>query len=460
MRFGGFQDWRRPIRHTGGAVAVYVALGAAVTFGIVGLAIDATRAMIVQSESQAAADAAALTAASQLDGTSTAITRANNAIANLISNGQRMAATGEGNVTIASTRYLTGLPANDDTPIGAGLVTTDPLQARFVEVTTAPLQHANTFLRAVGVVPTVNIATTAVAGTRDVVCGATPMMICNPNNTVGATFDTASWRGRQVRVNYQANSWTAGNFGFLAPGGNGANALRDALASTAGANACFGPAVTTEPGQNNGARAALNTRFDMYENPGFQNANNNPLFPPDVNVRKGRTYTNTNCNNSSTNANGRLPQDANLIGNTTVRFGNGHWNCLAYWNANFSSSGVARPAACVADTFGFSRYDMYNYEIAHNLVNVQGANNERGTPMCRGNANPAQAGRRVVRIAVVNCNPAFSGRATVPVTAFARVFLTEPVTDTPDVQVVAEIIDVVEPGADDVVLRQIVQLYR
>jgi Flp pilus assembly protein TadG len=459
MRFGGFQDWRRPIRHTGGAVAVYVALGAAVTFGIVGLAIDATRAMIVQSESQAAADAAALTAASQLDGTSTAITRANNAIANLVSNNQAFAATGASNVTIASTRYLTGLPASDDTAIGGALVTTDPLQARFVEVTTAPLQHDNTFLLALGVTPSINIAARAVAGSRDMTCGATPMMMCNPTNTVGATFDTASWRGRQIRLNYQSNSWTAGNFGFLAPGGNGANALRDALASTAGANVCYGPNVTTEPGQNNGARTALNTRFDMYENPGFGNQQNNPLFPPDVNVRKGITY-NANCNNSSTNANGRMPQDLNLVGNTTVRFGNGHWDCLSYWNANFASSGVARPAACVADTVGFSRYDMYNYEIANNIVNTQGANSERGTPMCRGNANPAQAGRRVIRIAVVNCNPSFGGRATVPVTAFARVFLTEPVTEPSDVQVVGEIIDVVEPGADDAVLRQVVQLYR
>ena len=47
-----------------GSVAVYVALIAATLFGIIGLAIDGSRAMIVNSEAQVAADAAALTAAS------------------------------------------------------------------------------------------------------------------------------------------------------------------------------------------------------------------------------------------------------------------------------------------------------------------------------------------------------------------------------------------------------------
>lgn len=436
---------------------MYVALGASVTFGIVGLAIDATRAMIVQSEAQAAADAAALAAASQLDGTATSITRANNALATLVSNNQRMAAAGAGAVAIASTRFLTDLPANDDDPIDASFETTDPLRARFVEVTTAPLQHANTFLRAVGVLPNINITTTAVAGARDSVCGATPMMMCSPTDDV---FDATVWRGRQVRLDYQANSWGPGNFGFLSSGGNGANALAGALASVNGANVCYGPMVTTEPGQNNGARQALNTRFDMYENPMFGGSSNNALYPPDVNVRKGIRYTNASCNNSTTNVSGRLPRDFNLIANNGEHFGNGRWDCLSYWNANFAASGVTRPAACTADTSTFSRYDMYSFELTNNLVNVQGAGSERGTPMCSGNGNPPQAGRRVIRIAVLDCSPSINGRTTEPVIAFARVFLTEPVTSPPSVQVVGEIIDVVEPGADDAVLRQVVQLYR
>jgi Flp pilus assembly protein TadG len=459
MRFSGFTDRGRDFRHAGGAVAVYVALVAAASFGIVGLAIDAARAMVVHSESQAAADAAALAAASQLDGTSTAITRANSAIATFVANNQRMAGAGAGAVTIASTVYLTGLPASDDTAIGAGFVTTDPLQAHYVQVTTAPLEHDNTFLKAVGVAASTNIATTAVAGSHLEVCGAQPLMMCNPNNAVGAGFDGAAWRGRQVILDFQANSWTSGNFGFLNPGANGAAALAQALASTGGANTCLGPTVTTDPGQNNGARTALNTRFDMYENPMFGNGSNNPLYAPDVNVRKGIHYTNPSCNSSTTNANGVLPRDSNLIADPSQRFGNGSWNCLSYWNANFSSAGAA-PAGCTAATSGFSRYDMYNYEISHNLVGVAGAGGETGTPMCHGNANPAQSGRRVIRVAVLNCAGGLNGTATVAPVTFVDVFLTEPVANTPTVQIVGEIIGTVGPGADDTVLRQVVQLYR
>jgi Flp pilus assembly protein TadG len=116
-----------------------LALIISVTFGVVGLAIDASRAMVVRSESQAAADAAALAAASQLDGTPTAITRANTALANLVSNRHRMASEAAGPVGIAQVRYLSGLPSSDASPITAGFVTTNPLQARFVEITTTPL---------------------------------------------------------------------------------------------------------------------------------------------------------------------------------------------------------------------------------------------------------------------------------------------------------------------------------
>lgn len=453
-----------------GAVAVYVALVSAVTFGVVGLAIDATRAMIVQSEAQAAADAAALAGASQLDGTPTAITRANAAVANLVANNQRLASTGAGAVAMAQVRFLANLPASDNSPITAANVTTDPLLARFVEVTTAPLSHQNTFLRAVGAGAGMNIAASAVGGAHQVVCGASPMMMCNPAEatTIGAPFDISQWRGRQVRLLFQADSWAPGNFGYLSSGSNGANALRDALASTAGANICYGPSATTEPGQTNGARAALNVRFDMYQNPGFQGQGNNPLFAPDVNVRRGSVWPvkgngQPNCNGTPqvVNAAAKMPLDSNLVADPNARFGNGHWNCLSYWNANFSSSGVARPVACIADTVGFTRYDMYNYEIAHNLPAVQGPGGETGEAVCRGPANPPQASRRIIVIAIINCREQnLHGRQTTPVVTFVRVFLTEPVSEPSSVQIIGEILDVVQPSTDTTVLHEVVQLYR
>ena len=422
-----------------GAVTIYVALAAATTLGVIGLAIDATRAMIVHSEAQAAADALALAAASQLDGTPTAITRANTAIANLVSNQQRLAATGAGPVTVGSVRYLRGLPSSDDLPITATFVTTDPLLARFVEVTTTPLQHDNTFLLAVGATPTINIARVAVAGCNQAICRAPPMMICNPaeqGGNAGAAFDISVWRGRQVRLFHQGGAnaaWAPGNFGYLEVTASGANALRDALASTAGGNICYGREVTTEPGAKNGARNALNVRFGIYAAPGFNGAGNNAEFAPDVNVRT-------------------MPKDANLIANPAERFGNGHWNCDAYWTANFGSSSVPRPAGCTASTDGYTRYAQYEYEIANGLE-------QAASPPA--NANEL-ADRRILYVAVVNClDENVHGTMTVPPLTYLKIFLTEPVNEPPTgVEIMGEIVDIVQLGDDDGVLHDIVQLYR
>jgi Flp pilus assembly protein TadG len=428
---------RRPwARDTRGAVAIYVALTAAVTFGIIGLAIDATRAMIVRSEAHAAADAAALTAASQLDGTPDAIIRANQALASFVANDQRFASGGGGPVAIAQVRYLSGLPADDNQPITGAFVTTDPLEARFVEVTTAPLQHLNTFLNAVVPANVLNIQTTAVAGCHQMLCRTLPMMICNPSEIGGAgqPFDIDVWRGRQVILMHQGgmnSSWAPGNFGYLQVSAPGANALRDALASVNGANDCYGPSVTTEPGAKLGARAALNVRFGIYANPGFGGgASNDPNFAPDVNVRA-------------------MPRDL-AFGGPSWRFGNGHWDCLSYWNANHASSGVAKPAQCVADTSGFSRYDMYQFEIDNGL--------DLQAPQNSANELPD---RRVIYVAVVNCvESGLAGRQTVMAVQFIKIFLTEPVTEPTGVEIVGEIVDVVQLGIDDTVLHDIVQLYR
>jgi hypothetical protein len=267
-------------------------------------------------------------------------------------------------------------------------------------------------------------------------CRTLPMMICNPSEAGGAgqPFDIDTWRGRQVILMHQGgmnSSWAPGNFGFLQVSAPGANALRDALASVNGANDCYGPAVTTEPGAKLGARAALNVRFGIYENPGFGGgARNDPNFAPDVNVRT-------------------MPRDLAFSG-PDGRFGNGHWDCLSYWNANFASSGVTKPAQCIADASGFSRYDMYQFEIDNGL--------ELEAPQ---NAANELADRRIIYVAVVNCvENGLAGRQTVMAVNFIKIFLTEPVSEPTGVEIIGEIVDVVQLGIDDTVLHDIVQLYR
>lgn len=432
-------------REQSGGVVVYVALIISVTFGVVGLAIDASRAMIVRSESQAAADAAALAAASQLDGTSTAISRANAALANLVSNLQRMASQADGPVGIAQVRYLSGLPSDDASAITAGLVTTDPLEARFVEVTTTPLTHVNTFLVAVGAANSALVTTRAVAGCHQMVCRTLPMMICNPAEagSSGAPFDIDVWQGRQVRLLHQGgqnSAWAPGNFGYLQVSEPGANALRDALARVGGTNTCYGTDVATEPGAKNGARNALNVRFGIYQNPGFGGgASSSAAFAPDINVRA-------------------MPRDLAFTG-PDGRFGNGHWDCLTYWNNNFASSGVTRPVACVSDTTTYMRYEMYQYEIDNGLLDEPGPGGVTGVPPQ--NAANALPDRRIIYVAVINCvEQGLSGRQTVASVNFLRIFLTEPANEPSGVEIHGEIVDVVQLGQDDAVLHDIVQLYR
>ena len=132
-------------RNNEGASLIYVSVMMAIILGFAGLAIDFSRISILHTQSQAAADAAAIAAASQLDGSANSITRANNAAMTtpLITNTQNFAdgATGNNEIAIASIRYLTAVPDDDDTPIDAGLVTTDPFLAEYAEVTTEVLNH-------------------------------------------------------------------------------------------------------------------------------------------------------------------------------------------------------------------------------------------------------------------------------------------------------------------------------
>ena len=67
-----------------GATLVYVSLTIAVIFGFIGLAIDFSRHHVSTTQAQAAADAAAIAAASQLDGQPGAIARATDAASDAV----------------------------------------------------------------------------------------------------------------------------------------------------------------------------------------------------------------------------------------------------------------------------------------------------------------------------------------------------------------------------------------
>src|SRR5258706_14347131 len=65
-----------------GFVLLAMGVSVVVLFGMLGLAIDLGRAFIAKNEAQAFTDAAALAAASKLNGTSAGVTAANSAVTN------------------------------------------------------------------------------------------------------------------------------------------------------------------------------------------------------------------------------------------------------------------------------------------------------------------------------------------------------------------------------------------
>lgn len=189
------------------------------------------------------------------------------------------------------------------------------------------------------------------------------------------------------------------------------------------------------------------------------------LYSPDVNVRKG--YIPGKCS-KPTSAGGwyptpstqelPLPDDTNVTAPyPTATIGKGDWQVSFnnYWNANFP--GVAKPSPVPA-----TRYDLYNYEIAKNLATTQSVGKEVGTPACAPLAD-AQAGRRIIYAAVVDCSK-FSGGVNnnVPVSAIVRLFLLQPTIQVSGGfgTMLAEYVDVALSNQKASPLHDIVQLYR
>lgn len=466
-----------------GATLIYISLSLTLILGFVGLAIDASRFTTTATQARAAAESAALAAARQLDGSPDSITRADSAAANFVARDQRFGTTTAGSKMKVTMRYLTGLPDDDEADIPSTLYTTDPTKALYAEATTENIAHRNFFLPVLGVVSDEDLIGTAVAGQTSAVCRVTPLAICNPAEDAsgaGANFNYLDWVGRQILVRKGGadSDWAPGNFGLLdSTYGQGTPDLADQLAAIDGADACFSTRLNTKPGSVNSLRPALNTRFDIYENPGFQNENNNARFPPAQNVTKGGQWTAQGANQCHSYSEPAglmgLPQDnvfTDPAGTTGGRFGNGKWDCGTYWSTNHP--GVSAPAGCVDDTSAISRYEIYRYEIDNNVIPgtlppPMGTNGpEDGSPTCYEGTTidyNTIEDRRVLYFAVMNCleHNVKGNSENVPSEAIIRSFITEPAVGTGnDIDVYLEVIDVINSGDQDGVLKEFVEILR
>jgi uncharacterized membrane protein len=130
---------RRLAKDTQGGILAFSVVLLLFVLGTGGLILDFGRVWNSQSELQAFADHAALTAAGELDGTPDAITRSNAALAQLISDRQAYASQ---DVTLDSgdlqVTFLRGLPAADTDNDFSTFVTADPALAQYVRVVVKP----------------------------------------------------------------------------------------------------------------------------------------------------------------------------------------------------------------------------------------------------------------------------------------------------------------------------------
>ena len=257
-------------------------------------------------------------------------------------------------------------------------------------------------------------------------------------------------------------------------------------------------------------RTAINTRFDMYDAPGFKNEEGNPKYRPALNVVKGHTHTGNPCNSAPDALDPPIamgyPKDKCFVeGNCAGgRFGSGGWTDAAdadgdgfvdihdmpdpildtsdrgdaYWGMNHGLDDNP-----LDGNPNMTRFEMYRYEVEHIIPDNSPAGENADTshePVCYTgstfsdptlNEDPDHSlaiDRRKFTLAVINCRQVefdrgkkLAGNATdVPVVGFVDLFLTNPAEgkglDKADI--FAEIIGVAPPGVNG--LKDIVQLYR
>ena len=387
-----------------GNTLVYVTLSAAVILGMIGLVLDGSRAMITHSEAQGAADAAALAAASQLDGQSGACARAK-AEATAVTNRQRFAQGGGGAIAIAanSPRLLSGLPNRDAASVD-GLVlpddtTCDPA-ARYVEVKTQQLTHQNTLLAALTSQNTTLIQRTATAGFRRSLCAAAPVMsVCNTLSwQPGVAFD--AWDNKGGSQKGWLNSNDCGD----------ANCVHDELAQLQPAFCVVDNSLAPATGnKTKKASDGYNTRFGE---------GSTSEYPSDLNVMK-------------------YPRD-NVPGKPG-------WNCAGYFDTYHASDKLPKPTGCTANATEVTRYSIYQLEREKNKIP------DAGKPKT---GNTTTVERRLVYLAVFNC--AVGGAPQ----AFIKAFMIEPAIGTSTKVGFIEPLGLATSKTDPTAVHEEVQLYR
>ena len=350
--------------------------------GLAVLVIDASRFSNLHTALQKGADALALAGAAELDRKPTAITRADAAIANLVANKHKFSTAGLATVTVVE-QAVSDEPAGqrrdchwqqlrDDRPGARSLRRGDghhaDAQHDLPGLAPRRRQHRN-HRRARSQDSTPRFASSCRCSSA--IPGKAP---ARRSSTLSRA---ASERRRQIKMQLGSggeSQYFPGNYGWLdspnfGNGGEGANALRDALASVQ-PTACFVQnGVSQRTGNIDNANKAINIRFDMWDGP-FNKTSTNPSYA------RPRTSARVICprmRKAATPATSRRPTRTTTSWDRDTaypdaggRLGNGDWDFEAYWTTNYGTVIPERLEQHARQPP--SRYQVYRHELGAESV--------------------------------------------------------------------------------------------
>ncbi|CUH74903.1 putative membrane protein [Tritonibacter multivorans] len=367
------------------------------------LMVDVGRVTNAHADLQTVADATALTAARELDGSPNAIANARLAMAE-VSNSVSMLSAGGDNMlheisfstedgAFVSVAFLDAIPTQDDTPIDATWLAahrvadsaaTDAAYV-YVHVQAGDFEPLAGYINEEGLFArpaSRPIGAVAVAKVQRSVCNVPPLFICNPFEEENGVFSTDGLReafrqgllhGRMIKLQPLGSDDPApGHYGFLetlAEDGSislAADAARHIYAGKVNPTCYSGNSVTPSTVLPDEIKDGFNTRFDILK--GAYNVwnNNDPgveyEIAPARNVRKGykpgpvkfkflpEVCTTVVTDDHFDNADGEtdvaygLPDDPVMtrppLGVTGAFIGGGSWSIDQYLEENYGAAHV------------------------------------------------------------------------------------------------------------------------
>ena len=380
----------------------------------------------------------------------------------------------------------------DQTSDTAGSAATADSNAAVVSVQVNAKQALYALTPIVNLFSSGNITGTAIASVGHAICKTPPVMICNPaepsnNSDPNLAYTPVAGDGLNLVT---GNASAPGNFGWLqANNGPGASNLAEELGYNAIPGDCQpSTGVTTETGMDTSVLAAFNTRFDVYANgnPTCPSQGGGTCSPSDVTRKdlvcntsgKNPTSCSNNPNWSEASVPYSLPQSCTGTGKNQVCTtsvgdlppsgadptimgyppdechmsptngtgacgitGDGKWDRNAFFRVNYHWDPATWPTQTGLSATSATRYQVYQWERANQNPNGNGI----GVPQQDGKTgqyafglpatghsgvsqSSSQADRRVMAVAVLNCNALNAKGKTVgvPVATWMDVFLVQP----------------------------------